>query len=177
MKTNKKALSTQRKIMERKILPWLPLRADHTPPTSWLKAIRGALGLNSRQLATRLGVEHASILQYEKSEAAGKISLHTLQKAARAMGCQLIYAIVPEDPFQSLEAVLDGQAVQAARKIVSRVDHSMRLEQQGLTAERSSEQVQELAARLKAEMNPSLWDDGKAAPARTKKSKKPKAAK
>jgi predicted DNA-binding mobile mystery protein A len=176
MKTDKKALATQRKLIERKVHPWLPLRADRVPPAGWLKAVRGALGLNSRQLAARLGVEHATILQYEKSEAAGKISLQTLQKAAQAMRCQLVYAIVPEEPCESLEAVLDDQAAQAARAIVSRVDHSMRLEQQGLATERSAEQVQDLAARLKAEMDPSLWgDDRMAAPARTKK--KPKVAK
>jgi predicted DNA-binding mobile mystery protein A len=175
MKTNKKALVTQRKLIERKVQPWLPLRADRVPPTGWLKALRGALGLNSRQLAARLGVKHATILQYEKSEAAGKISIQTLQKAAQAMHCRLVYAIVPEEPCDSLEAVLDGQATQAARDIVSRVDHSMRLEQQGLAAERSAEQIQELAARLKAEMDPSLWGDQKAATVRPKK--KPKAAK
>jgi len=173
MKTDKKALATQRKLIERKVHPWLPLRADRAPPAGWLKAIRGALGLNSRQLAARLGVEHATILQYEKSEAAGKISLQTLQKAAQAMRCQLVYALVPEAPCESLEAVLDDQAAQAAQNIVSRVDHSMRLEQQGLGAERSAEQIQELAARLKAEMHASLWGDRKAAPARAKK--KPKA--
>jgi predicted DNA-binding mobile mystery protein A len=161
MRTNKRNVISQRKLLERKVRPWLPLRSDLIPPSGWIKAIRGALGINSRQLALRLGVEHTAILQYEKSEAAGKISLQTLQKVARAMDCRLIYAIVPEEPSASLESILDCHAEQAARDVVSRVDHTMRLEQQGLTHERSEEQIKELAARLKAEMDPSLWGEPK----------------
>ena len=159
MKINKKSHLTQRKIIEKKVLPWLGLRGDRVPPTGWLKAIRGALGINTRQLAARLGIEHAAILQFEKREAQGKVSLETLQKVARAMRCQFIYAVVPEEPFASLESVMDVQAAEAARAMISRVDHTMRLEQQGLPPEGSGEQVKELADKLKAEVDPSLWGD------------------
>lgn len=159
MKTNKKSHLNQRKLLEKKVQPWLSLRGDRVPPTGWLKAIRGALGINTRQLAARLGVKHAAILQFEKRETMSKVSVETLQKVARAMRCQFIYAVVPEEPFGSLEAVLDAQAVEAARAMISRIDHTMRLEQQGLSPEGSNEQVKELADKLKAEVDPSLWGD------------------
>jgi predicted DNA-binding mobile mystery protein A len=161
MKTTKASHLKQRKILENKVKPWLELRDDNIPPSGWLKAIRGALGITSRQLAARLGVEQAAILQFEKNEAEGKASLETIQKAARAMRCKLVYAIVPEEPFTSLESLMDEQAVRAAHEIIARVDHSMRLEQQGLSPERSSEQVRDLAAELKAKVDPSLWGDQK----------------
>jgi predicted DNA-binding mobile mystery protein A len=159
MKTNKKSHLTQRKLLEKKVRPWLDLRGDRVPPTGWLKAIRGALGINARQLAARLGVEHAAILQFEKRESMGKVSLETLHKVARAMRCQVIYAVVPEEPFASLESVMDAQAVEAARAMISRIDHTMRLEQQGLSPEGSNEQVKDLADKLKVEVDPSLWGD------------------
>jgi predicted DNA-binding mobile mystery protein A len=161
MKTNKKSQASQRKLIERKVQPWLALRTDRVPPSGWLKAIRGALGFNTRQLASRLGVEHTAILQFEKSEAEGRVSLKTIQKVAKAMRCQLVYAVVPEEPSTSLESILDHQAEQVAHAIVSRVDHTMRLEQQGIAPECSADQVKELAAKLKAEMDPSLWGDSK----------------
>lgn len=157
MRLSKKSQINQRRLLERKIKSWLPVREDRIPPSGWLKAIRGALGINSRQLAARLGIEHSAILQFEKREAEGKVSLETLHKVARAMHCQFIYAIVPEVPFSDLESVLDNQAIKAASALISNVDHTMRLEQQGLTAEQSCAQTVDLAKRLKDEMDSSLW--------------------
>jgi len=158
MKVNKKSLMSQRKILERKIQQWLPLRSDRVPPSGWLKAIRGALGLNTRQLARRVGVAQTAILQFEKGEVHGGISLRNMERVAAAMNCTFVYAIVPNESFSSIEAIVDGQAVQAARKIVSKVDQSMRLEQQGLSEAGLSEQVKELAVELKLRMDSSLWD-------------------
>lgn len=151
----------QRKLIERKLAPWLRLREDKSPPSGWLKAIRGALGINSRQLAARLGVEHPAILQFEKREAQGKVSLETIEKVARAMNCKLIYAIVPDEPFSNLESIVDDQALKAARAIVTKVDHTMRLEKQGISPERSQEKVKELAAELKLKMDSKFWNSPK----------------
>jgi predicted DNA-binding mobile mystery protein A len=159
MKTSKASHLNQRKLLDIKIQPHLGLRGDRVSPTGWLKAIRGALGITTRQLAAKLGLNHAAIIQFEKREAEGKVSLETIHKVARAMRCQLVYAIVPEEPFSSLESIMDDQAIQAARALIARVDHTMHLEKQGLSPEQSSEQVRELATRLKADVDPSLWGD------------------
>jgi predicted DNA-binding mobile mystery protein A len=170
MKTNKKNLKNQRIILERKIKPWLKVRNDRIPPSGWLKAIRGALGINTRQLAARLGLEHASVLQFEKREAAGTVSFESIQKVAKAMRCRFIYAIVPEEPFTSLDAILDNQALQAARETVKKVDHTMRLEQQGVSPELSNDHAKEIAQQLKDSMDPILWGNQKEI-VRRKKSK------
>ncbi|MFZ9594947.1 MAG: mobile mystery protein A [Bdellovibrionia bacterium] len=148
-------------IIERKIKPWLEVRGDRMPPSGWLKAIRGALGINTRQLAARLGVDHSAILQFEKKEAAGKVSLESLQKVARAMRCRLVYAVVPEESYSSLEAILDAQALNAAKDIVEKVDHTMRLEQQGVSTEQSNAHTKEIAQQLKDSMDPALWSSQK----------------
>jgi predicted DNA-binding mobile mystery protein A len=171
MKTSKASHVNQRKLLEKKVQPLLGLRGDRVPPTGWIKAIRGALGISTRQLASKLGLDHAAITQFEKREAEGKVSLETLQKVARAMRCQLVYAIVPEEPLSSLESIMDDQAIQAARALISRVDHTMRLEQQGLSAEQSNEQVRELATKLKEDVDPSLWGDKDTLLGKKKKSK------
>ena len=157
MKISKTQLINQRKILERKIEAWLPLRKDRTPPSGWIKAIRGALGMNSRQLATHLGIAQSAIRQFEESEKHHTISLETLEKVAHAMRCQVVYAIIPQEPFSSLEEVLDEQALQAAKLLVSKVDHTMKLEQQGLTQSRLNEQIQEIAKQLKDTLDSSLW--------------------
>ncbi|MBK8201301.1 MAG: helix-turn-helix domain-containing protein [Bdellovibrionales bacterium] len=96
MKTNKKALGTQRRIMDRKLQSWLPLRIEKQPPAGWLKAIRGALGISSRQLAQIVGVDMSAIIRLEEREPEGKVTVEMLNRAAQAMDCKVVYAIVPE---------------------------------------------------------------------------------
>jgi len=98
------------------------------PPKGWIRAIRDALGMTGVQLASRLGVRPQTVEAIEKSEASGSIQLSTLRRAAQAMDCTLVYALVPN-------ASLEDAAKQRARKIairdLQRVAHTMKLEAQG----------------------------------------------
>ena len=147
----------QRKIIERKIESLAPLRKYQAPPSGWLKAIRGALGISTRQIAERIGIRHEAIVQFEQSEVKGGVSLATLQKVARAMNCKLVYAIVPAEPFSDLEGIIDDQALKTAASLVSRVDHTMRLEKQGTPEESSKKKVKEVAIELKSKMDSNFW--------------------
>jgi predicted DNA-binding mobile mystery protein A len=169
MKPSKKDGLNQRTILERKIQPWLSVREDRVPPSGWLKAIRGALGINTRQLADRLGVKHSAIIQFETREAQGKVSIESIRKLARAMQCKFVYAVVPESPFSNLDSILEAQAIQAARSIVNQVDQTMQLEQQQLPVELSQTQVRELAKQLKESMDKSLWNVPQSASGKRKK--------
>lgn len=158
MKNDKKNLNTQRKVLDKRIRNWMLLKNETAPPTGWLKAIREALGLTTEILAKRIGIVPSALASYEKSEANEKVTLETLQKAARAMNCKLIYALIPEEPYTSLESVLDEQSFKAARNIVGKVDHTMRLEAQGLSNEQLREQVTELAHELKENLDSQIWN-------------------
>lgn len=153
MKTNKKAIGAQRRLMDKKIQPWLPLRGEKRPPTGWVRAIRGALGISSRQLAQIVGIESSAIIRLEDREPNGKISLELLDRAARAMGCKVIYAIVPDE--ESLEAIVDARARKAAKELFQKVEHSMRLEDQG--SPDSKADLEKLTRELKDKMDPRIW--------------------
>jgi len=155
MKTNKKAIAPQRRIMDKKIQPWLQLRSERRPPVGWLKAIRGALGISSRQLAQIVGVDSSAIIRLEEREPDGKISLELLSRAAQAMDCKVIYAIVPNDEHESLEAIIDKRARMAAKELLQKVEHSMRLEDQGSSD--SKAELEKLVQNLKEKMDPRIW--------------------
>ena len=161
MKINKKALQNQKAIIERKLRPWLKLRTEKAPPSGWVKAIRGALGINSRQLADLLGVDHSAIVRMESREKQRKVTLELLDKAASAMGCKLIYAFVPKDGYDSLESIIDEKAMAVAEEIVQKVEHSMRLEAQGRKEKDIKKRIREIANDLKNQMDSRLWDSGK----------------
>ena len=74
------------------------LAKSQRPPKGWLRAIRDALGMTTSQFAKRLGVSQPRIIELEKSEVDGSVTLQTLQRAAEALGCRLVYALVPKNP-------------------------------------------------------------------------------
>src|SRR4051794_17453451 len=104
-----------------------PLTRSPRPSKGWLRAIRNALGMTSAQLAQRLGVSQPRIIELEKSEATGTVTLNTLQRAAEALGCRLVYALIPEKPLE--ETVLQ-RANQLAGEQLLAVQQTMRLEDQ-----------------------------------------------
>jgi predicted DNA-binding mobile mystery protein A len=74
-----------------------------------------------------MGVRPQTVDTIEKSEAAGTIQLKTLRRAAEALDCTLVYAIVPN---ATLEAAVRTRARQIALRDLRRVAHTMKLEAQ-----------------------------------------------
>src|SRR3954451_4527465 len=97
------------------------------PPKGWIRAIRDALGMSGVQLAKRLKVSPQTVEAMEKSEAAGTIQLNTLKRAAEALDCTLVYALIPNT---SLENTVNDRARQIATAALARVSHTMKLEDQ-----------------------------------------------
>lgn len=97
------------------------------PPRGWIRAIRDALGMSGVQLAKRLKVSPQTVEAMEKSEVAGTIQLNTLRRAAEALDCTLVYALVPKT---SLENTVNNRARQIATAALARVAHTMKLEDQ-----------------------------------------------
>lgn len=141
--------------MDKKLKNWLQIRNEKLPPTGWLKAIRGALGISSRQLAQIIGIDMSAVIRMEEREPDGKITLEMLNRAAQAMDCKLVYAIVPQDQYDSLETVVDGRSKSAAKALLQKVEHTMRLEEQG-SAESKAE-LEKLSQSLKEKMDPRIW--------------------
>jgi len=125
-------------------------------PRGWIRAIREALGMTTAQLARRLGIAQPSVVGLEKSEAARTISLETLERAARALDCTLVYALVPREP---LEALVRERALKVARKRLRTIRHSMRLENQRVDEGDEEMQLERLVQRLIEGRGSALWDE------------------
>ena len=123
----------------------LNVQAFTPPPTGWVRAIRDALGMTTRQMAERLGVTAMAISGLEDSERAGTVQLGTLRRAADALGCDLVYTLVPR---VGLEVAVQRQALVRARQELARVDRTMQLEDQGLDDLELQRRTLEFAARL-----------------------------
>lgn len=158
MRIDKKQTQIKRVVIEKKLESWKGARSNKTPPAGWIKAIRGALGMSSNQLGKLIGVNQATALRYEQREAEGKITLDVLKKAAIAMDCKLIYAIVPKDECSSLEDILNERAENLALRILKKAEHTMQLEKQG-TGESKTE-LKRLVEELVNDVDSRIWDKG-----------------
>jgi predicted DNA-binding mobile mystery protein A len=134
-----------------------PLReraADLAVPRSgWLRAVREALGMSSRDLAARMGVAESTVVRLETSEREGTAQLNSLRRAADALGCDLVYAVVPRRP---LEDTVQQQARSKAVRSLAPVQHTMLLEDQTP----ADSVLESLLADLAADWvdRPGLWD-------------------
>lgn len=131
------------------------IRFCDKPNKGWIKAIRTAIGMTARQLSERLGISQQSTTQLEDNEALETITIKSLRKVAAALDCKLVYAIVPNQG--SLENLIKQQAYKKAMELIMPVDHSMRLELQGV--DNIEEKILELAEDLAKNINSSLWDN------------------
>lgn len=122
------------------------------PRDGWVAAIRDALGVSTTELGRRMGINNSNVLRLERSERDGVIGLDTLRRAADALECDLVYALVPRRP---LAEMVDEQARRRASALLQPVTHSMRLEDQAVDASALEAQLQELADDLVDK--PGLW--------------------
>ncbi|MEN8130392.1 MAG: mobile mystery protein A [Pseudomonadota bacterium] len=126
------------------------------PPRGWLKAVREALGMTTAQLGRRLGVVQSRVVAIEQAEVKSTITLGSLEKAAHALDCRLVYAIVPR---KSLDDLVEERASLLAKKRFKSTAHSMVLEDQDVDAEDKSEQLRQLTRRLIEQAGSGLWED------------------
>jgi predicted DNA-binding mobile mystery protein A len=125
-----------RKLLDSHFDEWQPLRALARPPRGWVRAMREALGMSAATLAERLGTTAGAVSRLEQSEAADRIRLDTLRRAADALGCDLVYLLVPRRP---LTAVVRDRARELAHYQIAATEQTMRLEDQATDKAREME--------------------------------------
>lgn len=126
------------------------------PSVGWVRAIRTSLGMTLQQLGKKLVLTKQSVLDIERREQDGSITLNALRAVASALDMQLVYGFVPKDG--SLEALIDRKAKELATQIVLRTSNTMKLEDQENSKERIEKAITERLNALKNEMPGALWD-------------------
>lgn len=116
-----------RQRLDERLLALKPEDRFRAPPKGWIRAIRDALAMTGVQFAARLGIRPQSIETLEQSEETGTIQLKTLRRAAEALDCTLVYALVPNE---TLQGAVRARARKIAMRDLGRVAHTMKLEAQ-----------------------------------------------
>jgi predicted DNA-binding mobile mystery protein A len=101
------------------------------PTRGWLRAVREAIGTKQESVAKRMGVQRQSYARLETTEARGSINLSSLQKAADAMDCDVVYYLVPRPQVARNYAEL-ARKHDPKFKHLQASEHSMALEDQAV---------------------------------------------
>src|SRR5947207_996826 len=72
------------------------------PPKGWIAAVRDALGMSVRDLGRRMGTSGQRAARLEHDELSGVIQLSSLERAAFAMNCHVVYALIPNEPLEEM---------------------------------------------------------------------------
>lgn len=152
--SRQKRAELARKNLEKRLAPVREANLAR-PAGGWIRAIREALGMTTRQLAQRMEVSQSWVSELEKAEARGNPTLKSLREAAEAMDCKLVYALVPS---QSLNEMVVARAREKAADLFAQVSHGMLLENQSLTKAQMHEELARLTDDILEEPIGQLWE-------------------
>jgi len=145
-----------RKHLDKRLSQWRSTSEFACPPRGWIRAIREAIGMTAAQLAARLNVSQPRVFALENNEVRGALTLETISRVAQGLNCTFVYALVPNT---SLEDMVMVQAQKKVAERLARVDHTMKLEAQGLSgAEIAAERERIVNEILKGNLR-GLWDE------------------
>ncbi|MBY0265152.1 MAG: mobile mystery protein A [Burkholderiales bacterium] len=140
--------------LDQALAPWREL-AGPPPVEGWLRDVRMALGISTRQAAQRAGVSQSTWVDAEQREAAGTISLGQLRRLGAALDCRLVHALVPDMPLRDK---VEARAQKLAEAEVHAVAHSMALEQQRADDAYTRLQVEQRKQELLRGRRSRLWE-------------------
>ena len=147
---------TPHQQLDKRLSALRPLVAAAKPHRGWVRAIRETLGMTTRQLAERMGISQPTLTRLEQSEAAGTITLSSLERAAQALGCRLVYALVPLKP---LSETVEDRALALAEEQLASVEQTMRLEAQGVNDPKQRKAARRQLADDLMRRPARLWDE------------------
>jgi predicted DNA-binding mobile mystery protein A len=150
----KKTLQLQQ--LNNKMLRLASLKEEVVPSTGWIKAIRTSLGMSMQQLGNKLNISKQGVLDIERREKDGSISIKSLREVALVMDMKLVYGFIPLDG--TLDALIEKKAKELAKQIVMRTAHTMQLEDQANSNKRIEAAIRERTAAIQNEMPKILWD-------------------
>ena len=124
------------------------------PKNGWIRTIRRALEMSSEDLAERMNVVGSRVRRLEADEVKNKVTLSTLERAAKAMDCRFVYMFIPNGSF---EEIVERRAIELARHRVSKTSRNMALEDQRVDSKVLSDLEKDLTNEYRVDPPRDFW--------------------
>jgi predicted DNA-binding mobile mystery protein A len=113
--------------------------------------------MTTAQVAKRLGVAQTRVSRIEAAEVNGSITLRTLERAAEALDCRLVYVLIPVQPLQER---MERRAFEKAERQYNSVQQTMKLEDQAVISSKfHTDAIEQIAQKLLKKPS-KLWNEG-----------------
>jgi predicted DNA-binding mobile mystery protein A len=132
------------------------LQHVNVPPIGWIKAIRNGIGMSMEQLGKKLSITKQGVMDIEKREKEGAVTIKSMQELAKALDLKFVYGFLPN--AGSLEQMIENRALEIATKIVERTSTTMKLEDQANSKKRIENAIKERASEIIYKTPKILWD-------------------
>jgi predicted DNA-binding mobile mystery protein A len=137
-----------------KVLESFSVLSIHQPKEGWVRTIRQTLHMSTHVLSKRLNVAQSTVVDLETREFEKGITLKKLEEAAEALGCTLVYALVPKT---SLIAMIEHHEKEKAEYMVMHTQKTMSLEAQELSSDQIKQQIDLILHNIKNDPLKKLW--------------------
>lgn len=151
---NKKLLALQQ--LDRRLEPFLGTEKVTVPSEGWISNIRNSLNITLEQLGEKLGMGKTGVKNLEERESKGTISIKYLKEVGQALNMKFVYGFVSNEG--SFENLVEAKAYALAKKIVSRTNQNMALENQAVEEKHLNQAIEELASEIKKDVRKTIWD-------------------
>ncbi len=153
-------MRNQRKLLveqlDRKLKPFLDSELVIVPDNGWINTIRTTLNMTLEQLGKKLNMTKQGAKRIEESEAAGTVTINTLEEVGSALEMKFVYGFVPIDG--SIDSLLDRKSRKLAETIILRTNQNMMLENQGIDKNTLENAIEDLSNEIKVELKKAIWD-------------------
>jgi transcriptional regulator with XRE-family HTH domain len=86
-----------RKKLDKELRYYRIAAKDEHPTQELLRTVRQLLGVPVEEIARELKVSKSVVFRLEASERRGRITFKSMTRVATAMGCKMVYALIPRD--------------------------------------------------------------------------------
>jgi predicted DNA-binding mobile mystery protein A len=107
-----------RRRLDEELRPFREAAKVRNPTNGLLRVVRRALGIPMAEIAREMDVVESVVYAFENSEVKGAVKMASLARAAEALGCQLVYGIVPRygQTFEEMAEERDWREVLGRRE-------------------------------------------------------------
>jgi hypothetical protein len=70
---------------------------EENPTNKLLRTLRKLLRVPMKEMTEKMGIVESALFQMEEREGTGSITLRSLERVAEAMGCRVVYGVVPRN--------------------------------------------------------------------------------
>jgi transcriptional regulator with XRE-family HTH domain len=85
-----------RRRLDKEMQPFRRAGMEKDPTGELLRTVRQVLRIPVEEIAAKVGINRSVLYSLEESERRRTITLRSLSRVAKAMGCKVVYGVVPE---------------------------------------------------------------------------------